>query len=215
MSLNEHFVARYQELARTRPSMDMLRRVMAGDELPSGEVDPLCTEDPAHPYGRRVLVQTEHAEVMLATWTRGAPCAPHDHGGSEGAVRVVRGAAIHWQWQVRQGGLCLVREERVRAGDVLEVKAGLVHSMGDAGGREPLVTLHFYTGPIDHMIVYDVNEQRTLMVDGSCGAWLPWDAPSMIRCMLPGIRPVGAFSDAARYDRASMGEARASSHAAS
>ncbi|WP_438028685.1 hypothetical protein [Sorangium sp. So ce233] len=176
----------------------------------------------ARMFGVPVRAWTPHmAEAPISVVPRDAakkPCsggAPHDHGGSEGAVRVVRGAAIHWQWQVRHNGLCLVREERVKAGDVLEVKSGLVHSMGDAGEREPLVTLHFYAGPIDHMIVYDINHQRTLMVDGSCGAWLPWDAPSLIRCMLPGIRSAGAFSEAARHDRASSSEAKASSHAAS
>ncbi len=203
MSRNEHFITRYQEIAKRRPPMELVRKVMSCEEFPSAEVDPLCTEDPTHPYGRRVLLQTEHAEVMLATWTPRTPCAPHDHGGSEGAVRVIRGAGIHWIWQVQHNKLCLIHEERVKAGDVLEFKAGIIHSMGDAGERERLVTLHFYTGPIEHMIVYDVDGQKTLMVDGSCGAWLPWDMPGLIHCMLPGIRPPSAFSEAARHVSAS------------
>lgn len=142
--------------------------------------------DATKPYGRDVLFETEHLEAMVATWTRGVWCAPHDHGGSVGGVRVLRGAARHRIHRLRGGTLELVREERVAAGAVLSCGADLVHAMADGGADESLMTLHLYAGPIDHMVVYDLQRHRTLVVDGGCGAWVP-DDESMIRSVTPGL----------------------------
>jgi len=126
---------------------------------------------------------------MLATWTRSVPCAPHDHGGSKGAMRVLRGEAIHFMWKVEAGQLVLAAEERLSTGAVVTFGPDLVHSMADAGKDRNLVTLHFYAGPIDYMVVYDVDATRTLIVEGRCGAWVPRD-PLLIRKEFPGILPV-------------------------
>lgn len=152
------------------------------------DVEAAARPDPAHPYGRRVLFATEALEAMVATWTRGAPCAPHDHGGAVGAVRVLRGEAVHRWFHVVDGALQVLGEERVGAGGVLSCGPDLVHQMGDSGAAEPLITLHLYHGPIAHMVVYDVEGGRTLVVEGGCGAWLPWDEPHLIRRVLPGLR---------------------------
>lgn len=136
--------------------------------------------DPGRPYGRLVFLGTAAVEGMLATWTPGASCAPHDHGGSSGGVRVLRGVAVHRVYQVTGGALSLVAEERCAAGAVLAFGAGLIHSMGDLGGDEPLVTLHVYAGPIPHMVVYDLARRETLLVDGGCGAWVPDDPNQLL-----------------------------------
>ena len=146
----------------------------------------LETPDLSRPYGRNVVLDTAHVEGMVATWTRGVWCAPHDHGGSIGGVRVLRGTAKHRIFQLRGGRLDLVREERVRAGQVLTCGPDLVHAMADGGAEDSLMTLHLYAGPIDHMVVYDVEGDRTLVVDGGCGAWVP-DDPSQIRAIHPGL----------------------------
>jgi len=148
----------------------------------------LVRPDPTHPYGRRVLIETGVLESMIASWTRGVHCAPHDHGGSRGCVRVIRGAARHRVYKVVDGELTVIREERVEAGAVMPVGPDIIHSMGDDGDEEALVTLHLYTDPIDHMIVYDLETNRTLVVDGGCGAWVPHDAPELIRETHEGIQ---------------------------
>ena len=51
-------------------------RVALSDEV----IDALVRTDPTKPYGRRVLLDTPHVESMVARWTRGVECAPHDHG---------------------------------------------------------------------------------------------------------------------------------------
>lgn len=173
-----------------QPSVDIgqIREAIGQGGFCPTHLDELMQPDPSHPYGRRVLIQSEVLESMLATWTPGAHCAPHDHGGSRGVVRVLRGVADHRIYKVVDGELVTVLTERVTAGNSLTAGPDLIHSMGDGGGEQPLVTLHLYTDPIDHMVVYDVERERTLVVDGGCGAWLPYDEPHLLRRQTEGFR---------------------------
>jgi len=166
------------------PTLDDLRRALEGP-VDEAQVAELLVEDPQHPYGRRVLQDGPRVEMMIASWTRHLMCVPHDHGGSVGAVRVLRGQAVHRMWALRDGRLELAAEERVGPGDVLACGPDLIHSMGDAGASDKLATLHLYTGPIPFMVVYDVHAPRTLQVAANCGAWIP--GPEQIVRELPGI----------------------------
>lgn len=175
-------------------SLAALRQVLLSAEIPPRAVAELSRGDPNRPYGRRVLHADAHFEAMIALWTRGTPCAPHDHGGSVGGVRVLQGEALHRVYRVGPAGLELVREERVAAGDVLSCGPDLVHAMEDAGAALPLATLHLYAGPIDHMVVYDEAGGRTLVVEGGSGAWLPWDQPELIRRVHDGFLAPSALA---------------------
>lgn len=169
------------------PDLSTLTDWLADVPVDARQLARVRRADPDKPYGRNVLLETDHVEGMVATWTPGVWCAPHDHGGSVGGVRVLQGAAEHRVFRVRDGELELVRQERVQAGDVMRCGSTLVHAMCDGGEDEPLMTLHMYAGPIDHMVVYDVENQRTLVVDGGCGAWVPSE-PRLIRSTHDGLR---------------------------
>jgi cysteine dioxygenase len=147
--------------------------------------------DKRKPYGRAVVFAQRDLEAMVATWTPGLPCAPHDHGGSFGAVRILQGRAQHTLWRIQDGQLVKVHEHFAEAGETLCCEPSLVHSIGDAGpadgSGETLRTLHMYTESIDHMMVYDVPNKRTLVVDGGCGAWTPYDQPEFIRDQAEGF----------------------------
>ena len=64
----------------------------------------------------------------------------------------------------------------------------------DDGGDEALVTLHMYIGPVPHMVVYDEPGNRTLKVDGGCGAWVPSAASGQILAVQSGMVPVHELS---------------------
>lgn len=165
-----------------------LTRFMRSTSPVFHELVALALPDPAKPYGRRVLLETDALEVMVACWTPGHPCAPHDHGGSLGAVRVLQGRAHHRIWSCDEGALRVTFEERVEAGGVMACGSDLIHSMGDDAAADPLITLHMYTRAIDHMVVYDQSTSETLVVEGSCGAWVPTDRPELIRRRFTGYR---------------------------
>jgi cysteine dioxygenase len=169
-------------------SLSDLADVARAAVLTDDEIDEVVRSDSSKPYGRRVLLNTRVVEGMIARWTRGVPCAPHDHGGSYGAVRILQGSALHTVWKVVDGALVKMHEGMVHAGDVLTCGPEMVHSMVDGGAEQPLTTLHLYVDPIDHMFVYDLNGGSTYVVDGGCGAWLPLDEPRLIRSVHAGFR---------------------------
>jgi len=171
----------------------VLTRFLNGNGLDIQGLLSVAKTDPSKPYGRRVLFQNDDLEVMIASWTRGVPCAPHDHGGSSGAVRVLQGRSRHLVWALVDGVLQVVNEEVVTAGGVMVCGADMVHSMGDDGATEPLVTLHMYTKSVDHMVVYDLDALETLVVDGSCGAWIPRDQPDKVRVRVQGLCAAGSL----------------------
>jgi cysteine dioxygenase len=171
--------------------MAALTRFLSGKALDVQGLLGVAKTDTSKPYGRRVLFQNDDLEVMVAAWTRGVPCAPHDHGGSSGAVRVLQGRSRHLVWDFVDGALQVVKEEIVTPGGVMVCGADMVHSMGDDGASEPLVTLHMYTKSVDHMVVFDLEAGETLVVEGTCGAWVPRDQPEMVRSRIKGICAAG------------------------
>ena len=138
-------------------------------------IDPLLLPDSPHehPYRRRILFKKPELEVMLARWGRGTHCAPHGHGGSSGAVRILRGEALHKDWRIIQGELKVAQERVLGGGEVVSTRPDIVHSMGDADGYDTLVTLHLYTQAISKMNVYDPTKRMSYLVTGDAGAWLP------------------------------------------
>ena len=175
------------EALAARPDWGVVELVAALRALNVDELtDDLVRPDPERPYGRRVLFATPHLEAMIATWTPGVRCAPHDHGDTFGAVRVLRGRVDHRAWAVRDGALLPGERTTFSAGDVACVPDDLVHCMGDDGWSESAVTLHLYAVGIPDMVVYGQGEPRTWLVDGSCGAWIPRDRPDQLLGSVPG-----------------------------
>ncbi len=171
----------------TQPSIDDLVAVLSGERLRNAEIAALGRADLTKPYGRNVLFANDVLEGMVAQWTSGTPCAPHDHGGSHGAVRVVSGESLHTVWAVEDGQLVAMETTRHGVGDVLPAPSNMIHSMRDAGGKNPLVTLHLYTGAIEHMVVYDLAMSRTCVVHGGCGAWIPENSAEGLRAAWKGF----------------------------
>ena len=124
------------------------------------------------PYGRRALHRDDSGEVMLAGWGRDAECAPHDHAGGVGVVRVLDGAFTETDWVWQGGILARGATRRWCAGDSIPVVAGGIHSMMAHGAG---TTLHLYRPAISGMRVFDPARRQTLSVRDDCGAWVPRD----------------------------------------
>ncbi len=167
----------------SQPELSQLAGLLDQAGMEATEVEERLRPDPSKPYGRRVLLATEKIEAMMATWTPRTWCAPHDHGGSVGGVRVLRGRARHRVFKREAGGLKVVREETVEEGEILRCGPTLIHQM--RADEDELVTLHIYAGPIPFMRVYE--DGRTWIVDGRCGAWVPHDQPELLREVRPSI----------------------------
>jgi len=129
------------------------------------------------PYGRNVLHRGDQFEVMLATWSKGAECAPHNHGFSRGVVWLVEGDFRETHYELDRNLSVLGKSILRPVGTLLNVTPGDIHSMVALDGG---ISLHIYTPAIQEMKVFDPNTRRTLIVSDDCGAWVPQDSQQII-----------------------------------
>ena len=130
-------------------------------------------EDPkGMPYGRRLLYNDGEVEVILMNWDINSKCLPHDHGESEGWVKVLKGSASHGYYSNYNIVPKLTNEELINEGAVIFAPKNLVHHMANKM-ENSLVTLHFYFPPISNMEVFDIDAARAAIVSSDCGAWWP------------------------------------------
>ena len=174
MNLLEQIKVQSQKiLSKTEIKSPDLISLLNSIEITSADLKEYHQPDPHNPYGRRVLLNDPRLEIMLATWTKGHPCAPHDHADSDSAIRILQGRARHHFYEIREEKLIKIFSEKKCKGEVLLCAPKQIHAMGDDGLELPLMTLHVYSASIPNMLVYDRN--RTLLVKGEYGAWVPKD----------------------------------------
>lgn len=115
------------------------------------------------PYSRTVVRADATCEVMIARW-RGTWCAPHDHGGRRGLVRVVRGRIEEKSFGDPERVRSLEKNESLTCGGTD------IHALR---GEEDAITVHAYAGPDASFRVYSEDLSRSWTVPSAHGAWLP------------------------------------------
>jgi cysteine dioxygenase len=170
-----------------------LVQALQGIEIGDEELASLLKVSIEHPYGRHVLFENDRLEIMIAVWQRGFPCAPHDHGEANSAISVLRGRSCHKGYQLNDNKLEIVFSEKKSVGEIITCKPFQVHAMGDDNGSAPLVTLHFYSGAIETMLVY--TDTETHMVSGDAGAWFPVNEEEQLLNSLEGHVSRSRFSE--------------------
>lgn len=115
------------------------------------ESDLLPWADFTHPvtdsYGRKLVLDGGHFEIMVMSWLPGDMSAIHDHGATEwGAVQSF-GSAAHYTYTLRDTMTGPVLNTPTAApytpGMVREVDHYLVHQMGNTS-EMPFLSLHVY-----------------------------------------------------------------------
>lgn len=123
--------------------------------------------DHTHRWSKR-LHADPHLDVWLISWTTEQAAELHDHGGSIGALTVVRGELTEWRWTSgRAGDHEVTPEELVASGPglrrrTLGASSGAAFPLGhvhDVSNRrtEPAVSVHAYSPPLSTMSYYDVE----------------------------------------------------------
>jgi predicted metal-dependent enzyme (double-stranded beta helix superfamily) len=125
------------------------------------------------PYARTLLQEDERGELLVMSWQSDVRCVPHGHDGARGAIVVLRGRIEERIFETHGGSLGAVSSmRRAAAGACMQLDEGTVHDMVSIGDS-PAVTLHVYRPRIETMRLFDLEEERTLVVDGGAGAWWP------------------------------------------
>jgi predicted metal-dependent enzyme (double-stranded beta helix superfamily) len=116
------------------------------------EADLMPYADYDHPvsdgYGRQMVVESAHYEIMVMSWAPGNFSAVHDHGYTNwGAVQVF-GHVQHHTFAVKHDVFTITRKEILANKTIIKVNHPLIHQMGNVTSS-PYLTLHVY-GNNDH-----------------------------------------------------------------
>lgn len=109
----------------------------------------------AEAYTRRRIAHTADAEVLLMCWLPGQATLVHDHGKAHARVFIVSGRAKETEFSDTGSGMKQRRVRRLSPGDEFRERPGSIHRVACVG-KNPLVSLHFNSPPLDAMHNYDL-----------------------------------------------------------
>jgi predicted metal-dependent enzyme (double-stranded beta helix superfamily) len=109
------------------------------DLLPFADFDHPLTDG----YGRQLVYQGKHFEIMVMSWNPGDFSAVHDHGHTTwGAVQVF-GDVLHHIFSIKRNLFSISKKEILVNGTIIKVNNALIHQMGNVTSN-PYLTLHVY-----------------------------------------------------------------------
>ena len=145
-----------------QPSFEEINALLAGVEVGANELRPYVGFKEGT-YARHRVHLGDHAEVLVLCWRPGQRTPIHDHAGSFGAVRVLRG--VMWETLFEMGeseGLRYDSGREWTPGHVTGADVPDIHQLGnpDVSGQD-LVTLHLYSPPLASLNVYKVGRRES------------------------------------------------------
>jgi cysteine dioxygenase len=126
-------------------------------------VQPYVTEPDEYPYGRNVIYKSDDVEIIVVNLPPKSQTFIHDHGRSEGCVRVVRGELVNVIYEVTgPDQVDKILEHKVRANQIFSSPEGIIHQMVNRESQR-VVSLHIYAPPLKGLTVYPQPElQNTI-----------------------------------------------------
>jgi cysteine dioxygenase len=115
-------------------------------------------------YARHRVYLGEHAELLVLCWRPGQRTPIHDHNGSFGVVRVLRGVMWETLFEMDEGSGLLYKSSREwRPGHVTGADVPDIHQLGnpEVSGQD-LITLHLYAPPLTSLNVYKVGRKESI-----------------------------------------------------
>ncbi|MEM8909696.1 MAG: cysteine dioxygenase family protein, partial [Bacteroidota bacterium] len=94
-------------------------------------------------YGRKMVHDAGHFEVMVMSWSPGDYSSIHNHGYTQWGVVQVFGHTHHFIFNLKENHLSFCKKEILTNKSVVKVNNALIHQMGNATST-PYMTLHVY-----------------------------------------------------------------------
>lgn len=109
-----------------------------------------------HRYSRNLVVRDKRFEILILCWKSGQRSLIHDHGGSFGVVKVLRGILTESSFVSALNGMIKPEGSRdYRAGDVQIEEPCTIHQVSNLQPeRCDAVSLHVYVPPLRAMNIY-------------------------------------------------------------
>lgn len=122
-------------------------------------------------YGRKLIYQHDHYEIMVMSWAAYDATAIHDHGSTDwGAVQVF-GELEHVTYDLEDSYLTIQLKEKISDQEVIYVNNDLIHRMINHSNRK-VFSLHVYgtNKKTDNVTadakLYNVSTGEVQLVDG-------------------------------------------------
>ncbi|MBV9928232.1 MAG: cysteine dioxygenase family protein [Acidobacteria bacterium] len=144
------------------PTFGELNALLTGVEVTADELRPYVSFKEGT-YARHRVHLGPHAELLVLCWRPGQRTPIHDHAGSYGAVRVLRGVMWETLFEMEGAeGLLYQSGREWTPGHVTGADVPDIHQLGnpDVSGRD-LVTLHLYAPPLASLNVYKVGRTES------------------------------------------------------
>lgn len=132
-------------------------------------------------YGRKLVFDGGHFEVMAMSWNAGDYSSIHNHGYTEWGVVQVFGNTHHFIYNLNGENLSFAKKEMLSSGTAIKVNNALIHQMGNATS-ERYMTLHVYgANTLDEGITadahnFDLEFDRVVLTCGGAFFNLPEEA---------------------------------------
>lgn len=174
-------VERLQRLPPAELTVPRVTELLGDGELDEASLRPFVGALP-HKYARRLVHRGPHFEMLVLTWSPGQYTPVHNHAGSCGWVRLVRGQIAEDSYALVPGAEvdALLGDDPARCGGrvgLLPTGSGVIsqvgavasvdrvraiHRLGNPAkpGGDTTVTLHVYAPAHDACLAFDV-ERRT------------------------------------------------------
>jgi cysteine dioxygenase len=115
-------------------------------------------------YARHRVYMCDHAELLVLCWRPGQRTPIHDHDGSFGSVRVLRGVMWETLFEMDEArGLVYKSSREWTPGSVTGADVPDIHQLGnpDVSGQD-LITLHLYAPPLTSLNVFKVGRKDSV-----------------------------------------------------
>jgi len=109
-----------------------------------------------HRYSRNLVVRDKVFEILIICWKSGQRSLIHDHRGSFGVVKVIRGILTESVFIPALNGMIKAMGSReYRAGDVQVEDQSTIHQVSNLQPeQDDAISLHVYVPPLSGMNIY-------------------------------------------------------------
>lgn len=140
-------------------------------------------------YGRKMVYEGTHFEIMVMSWKPEDFSAIHDHGYTQWGCVQVFGPAEHAIFRYAHGQISTLARWQMKPGEVIGVHHDLIHQMGN-NTDHPFLSLHIYGESENQQSitgdarVFDIENTTIQRVDGGVFFELP---PYRIKSIAPSL----------------------------
>jgi cysteine dioxygenase len=111
-------------------------------------------------YARNLVYKCADFECLVLCWKPGQRSPIHDHSNSICTVYTVEGVLSADNYRkTANGHVRADYSEDFKPGSVLSIQTTEIHQVSNLQDSAPLISLHFYLGPLENSFLYSVQKQ--------------------------------------------------------